>query len=197
MNIIKALDTPQIFGNAFGKGDYRAWRTFLAACLGLPINPKDKHIFEACTNIDYDPKKKSPKIDEAWVIVGRRGGKSRVAALVAVYLAACRDYSKVLAPREMGTLPVIAQDRNSARTVLGYINGLLDSSPWLTQLITKRGVEAIELATGIRIEIHTASFRALRGYTVIGAVLDEVAFWRSEDAANPDDEVINALRPAM
>src|SRR5262249_41186022 len=48
-----------------------------------------------------------------------------------------------------------------------------------------------------RIEIHTASFRALRGYTVIGAVLDEVAFWRSEDAANPDDEVINALRPAM
>jgi hypothetical protein len=29
------------------------------------------------------------------------------------------------------------------------------------------------------------------------ALLDEVAFWRSEDSANPDREVLDALRPAM
>ena len=46
-------------------------------------------------------------------------------------------------------------------------------------------------------EVHTASFRSVRGYTVVAAILDEIAFWRSEDSANPDREIVNALRPAM
>ena len=32
---------------------------------------------------------------------------------------------------------------------------------------------------------------------MVGAVLDEVCYWRSEDAANPDHEIVTALRPAM
>ena len=47
------------------------------------------------------------------------------------------------------------------------------------------------------IEIHTASYRSIRGYTVIGAVCDEMAFWNVEDSANPDTEILTALRPAM
>ena len=47
------------------------------------------------------------------------------------------------------------------------------------------------------IEIHTCSFRSLRGYTCIGAAVDEVAFWSVEDSANPDKEVLVALRAAM
>jgi hypothetical protein len=37
----------------------------------------------------------------------------------------------------------------------------------------------------------------VRGYTVVAALADEIAFWASEDSANPDTEVLNALRPAM
>jgi len=51
--------------------------------------------------------------------------------------------------------------------------------------------------TGTVIEIHTCSFRSLRGYTVIGAACDELAFWDDEDSANPDHEVLVALRAAM
>ena len=47
------------------------------------------------------------------------------------------------------------------------------------------------------IEIHTASFRTVRGYTVVGAILDELAFFPTEDAADPDREILAALRPAM
>src|SRR5262249_36329059 len=47
------------------------------------------------------------------------------------------------------------------------------------------------------IEVHTASFQAVRGYTLIGAVCDEIAFWRAEDSANPDTEILNGLRPGM
>src|SRR5262249_5915820 len=33
--------------------------------------------------------------------------------------------------------------------------------------------------------------------TVIGAVCDEVCYWRDEDSSNPDTEILNALRAAM
>src|SRR5262249_6739485 len=134
---------------------------------------------------------------EAWFVVGRRGGKSRIAAAVAVYLACFRAYRTVLAPGERGTLGLIAADRQQARTVFRYVGGLLDSSPMLARLIERRTTDAVELTTGVTIEVHTASFRSVRGYTVVGAVLDEVAFWRSEDSANPDREIVNAIRPAM
>jgi hypothetical protein len=80
---------------------------------------------------------------------------------------------------------------------MGYVNGLLEGAPLLSRLVVHRTAESVELATRCRIEIHTASWRALRGYTVVAAVLDEVAFWRSEDSANPDVEIVNAIRPAM
>jgi hypothetical protein len=37
----------------------------------------------------------------------------------------------------------------------------------------------------------------VRGYTILAAVADEIAFWRSDEAANPDKEIIAALKPAM
>ena len=45
--------------------------------------------------------------------------------------------------------------------------------------------------------MHTCSFRTTRGYTVVAACCDELAFWRGEDSSNPDDEIINAIKPAM
>lgn len=35
------------------------------------------------------------------------------------------------------------------------------------------------------------------GYTCIGAVCDEMVFWPTDDSANPDVEILGALRPAM
>jgi hypothetical protein len=134
---------------------------------------------------------------EAWLVVGRRGGKSRVAALIAVYLACFRNYGQILAPGEVGTLPIVAADRRQARAVMGYVKGLIEQVPMLGQLVVHEMAESVEFSTRCRIEIHTASWRSLRGYTCVGAVLDEVAFWRSDESANPDVEIVNALRPAM
>jgi hypothetical protein len=132
---------------------------------------------------------------EGWLIVGRRGGKSAFAAVVAIYLACFRTYR--LAPGERGVFMVIAADRRQARVVKRYIAGLLRDTPILAPLIANETKEAIELTNGITIEIHTASFRAVRGYTIVGAVCDEIAFWPVDDSANPDTEILNALRPAM
>src|SRR5262245_42341698 len=129
--------------------------------------------------------------------MGRRAGKSRIAALIATYLATFRDYTEILAPGERGVVMVIAADRRQARVVLRYIDGLIRVVPMIAAMVTRRTQEAIDLSNGVTIEVHTASFRATRGYTVIAAILDEVAYWPSEESANPDTEIINAIRPAM
>src|SRR5262249_38694705 len=108
-----------------------------------------------------------------------------------------RDYSKVLAPGERGTLMVIAADRRQARAVFRYIEGLIDQVSMLTSLVESRSRETINLSNRVTIEVHTANFRAVRGYTVVAAILDEVAFWRTDESANPDFEIVNAIRPAM
>jgi hypothetical protein len=65
-------------------------------------------------------------------------------------------------------------------------------------MVERRTADGFDLANGISIEIHTASFSAVRGYTLVGAVLDEVAFWQTgDDAAQPDAEIVAALRPGM
>jgi hypothetical protein len=45
--------------------------------------------------------------------------------------------------------------------------------------------------------VKTASFRTLRGYTLLACILEEIAFWRSEESANPDKEILAAVRPSL
>jgi len=117
--------------------------------------------------------------------------------LIAVYLAVLRDYTQILTTGEVGVVMLLASDRRQARILKRYVSGLLNGTPMLKQLIAHETVDAIELSNAITIEIHTSSFRAVRGYTIVAAILDELAFWDSDDSANPDTEVLNALRPAM
>ena len=181
-----------LLGDVFAGASWSSWRAVLRALAALPLTAEDLAVFQRVTGRTHAP---SSPFREAWFICGRRGGKSMIAALVAVYQTTCRSYA--LAPGERGTFMVIAADRKQARTVKGYISGLLHAHPSLERLIAKDLDERIELTNGLVIEIHTASFRTLRGYTVIGAVADEVSFWQSDESANPDTEILAALRPAM
>jgi hypothetical protein len=78
-----------------------------------------------------------------------------------------------------------------------YIRGLIDAVPLLRQSIVSQTAESLTLRPRVVIEVTTASFRSVRGYTVIACVADEVAFWRSEESMNPDLEILHAVRPAM
>jgi hypothetical protein len=78
-----------------------------------------------------------------------------------------------------------------------FIKGILRGTKMLAATVKAERVESIDLANSIRIEVHNCSFRSTRGYTVVAALLDELAAWRGEDAANPDVEVLASIRPAM
>ena len=62
----------------------------------------------------------------------------------------------------------------------------------LSTLVKNQTKESIELSNRVVIEVHTASFRSVRGYSI-----DEIAFWRSEESANPGREILAAVRPGM
>jgi len=194
--IIDAMRDPALFGPWFKGDSWTAWRAFLAALFGLPMPTSDcvDAYFKHTGRSVYTP---GAPTREAWLAVGRRGGKSRIAALLAVYVACFRTYDVVLAPGEVGTLPVIAADRRQARTIMRYIVGFLDAVPMLKAMMTSHTKETIELSNRVTIEVHTCNFRSVRGYTIVAALLDEVAFWRSEDSANPDTEILNGLKPGM
>jgi hypothetical protein len=118
-------------------------------------------------------------------------------ALVAVYLAAFHSYRQFLAPGERGVILIVASDRKQARVIFRYVKALLLGVPMLRKLVERETAEAFDLTNSTSIEIMAASYRSLRGYTVIAALLDELAFWPTDDSANPDTEIIAAIRPAM
>jgi hypothetical protein len=175
---------------------WRSWFTFLRVLFGLPLEAADLDLFQQCTG----RQKPAPGgYVEAWLICGRRAGKSFVLALVAVFLAVFRSWSAYLAPGELGVIKVIAVDRKQARQIHRYAKALVTKVPTIAdEYVISADDDAITLANGIVIEIQTASFRSVRGFTLVACLLDELAFWRTDEAAaNPDAEIINALRPAM
>jgi hypothetical protein len=64
-------------------------------------------------------------------------------------------------------------------------------------MILRQDAESIDLNNNVTIEVSTNNFRSVRGFTIGAAILDEVAYWRSEFSASPDTELLNAIRPAL
>lgn len=197
MNILDACRDPALFGIWFAKSNktWASWFAFLAALFGLPLSDSDLSLFRQCTGRD---RPRAEGYTEAWLAVGRRGGKSLILATIAVFLAVFRDWSDRLVPGETGLVVVLAVDRRQARVIFRYARALLTRVPLLKPLIARETDELIELTNGISIEITTSNFRVVRGPTILAALCDEIAFWRSDEgSANPDAEVLAALKPAM
>lgn len=195
MNIIQALDDPQVFGPFFRRPTWVVWRVFLAALFGLPLTSEQLALYTKHTGRTAAP---TSSLHEAWLCIGRRGGKSFILAVIAVFQACFKDWRPFLGPGEVGTVMIIAADRRQARVILRYVLGLLKSVPMLAQLIEAETRESITLRNRVVIEVHTASFRSTRGYSIVCALLDEVAYWPTDESSSePDIEVINAVRPGM
>jgi len=193
VSIIDAMADENLFGKTFGKDSFTAWRALLGAFYGLPLDDDAQGIVESLTGRQSGPHK---GLRELWVAVGRRGGKSHAAALLAVYEACFRDHRDKLAPGEVATVMVIASDRKQARAVMRYISGMVNENLMISRMVRRENSEMIEFSNRCAIEVHTASHRGVRGYTLSAVILDEIAFWQV-DGANPDVEVIAALRPAL
>lgn len=195
MNILEVCNHPELFGPWFKKPEtFKTWFAFLAALFGLPMDEEQLAIYRKHTGRENPPVGAS---SEAWLIIGRRGGKSFIMAIIAVFLACFFDYSRYLAPGERATVMVIATDRRQARVIIRYIRALLTLIPELKAMLTRDTADSFDLSNDVTIEVGTASFRSTRGYTFAAVIGDEIAFWRTDDAAEPDYAILDAIRPGM
>ncbi len=195
ISIIAACQDEAIFGPWFkDRETWTAWFAFLKVMFGLALEDAEHAIFQQCTG------RTAPAPGgylEATLVIGRRGGKSLILALIAAFLAAFYDWSPYLTGGERGTIMVVAADRKQARSIFRYLKEML-SIPLLAGMIQRETADSVDLSNNITVEILAANFRTIRSYTLVAGLCDELAFWPTDEGlANPDSEIIGAIRPAM
>jgi hypothetical protein len=180
------------FAKWLGEDDWTAWLSFLSALRGEPMSPNEARIYRECTGRTSLP---TQPFKQAWVIAARRGRKSAIGAVIACYLSVYHKWKR--APGESVRVLIVAVSKDQASLVKDYCQAILESRPGLKRLIQASDSSSITLSTGVTIVSVANSFRSIRGPTVVCAIFDELSFWRSDDSANPDTEVLRAVSPAM
>ena len=175
----------QVLSDWMGEGeDWIAWLAFMSALRGEPMSRYERTLFRRYTGRTTVPTK---PFNEAWVVVGRRGRKSAVASILAVYMAAYGKWPH--APGETLRVLVMAVNKEQAKIIRTYCEAVLNSHEGLASLITRLTDDAITLSNGIMIQCVPNSFRSVRGPTVVCAIFEEIAFWYDDRSSNPDTEV--------
>ena len=167
----------------------------LKASIGVRLDDDEAEFFASVSGGRAPPTK---ACRELWVVVGRRSGKSRIAAAIAVHQAALCKHK--LSAGEVGTILVLAPSKAQAAIILGYCRGFLQASAMLAGTVESEVADEIRLRNGIVIAVHAASFRNVRGRTILCAIYDEISFWRSDDeiaSSNPDREINRAIMPSL
>jgi phage terminase large subunit-like protein len=190
--IDRAFDR-RLLGAALGDAStWSTWLVALKAAFGLALSDDELKVFTAVAGNRNPPRQ---RVRELWAVCGRRGGKSRIAAALAVYFAAFVKHK--LSAGERGMVLVLAASQEQARTTFAYALAFLQRSPVLKKEIASVTRNEIKLVNGIVIGIHTNSFRTIRGRTLVACIFDEVAFWRDETSAQPDVETYTAVLPSL
>ena len=198
-DILEAVADPKLFEPWFRdkwfkqKRTWDNWFSFLAAVFGLAMTPEQLLTFQDCTGLTEPP---PGGVSEAWLICGRRAGKSLILSLIASYLATMTNWTPYLTKGERGVIMISAADREQAGVIFGYIREFISGVKALRPLILRETQDTIDLSNRVSITVATASYKTIRGRTLIAYLADEIAFWPT-DGNSPDKEVLSAVRPSM
>lgn len=120
--ILDDLGPGGLFAGMFDNASWTPWKAFLGALFSLPLHEDALALYRHHTARTTAP---TVPFREAALVCGRRGGKSRILTLAAVWLACRPDYGAVTAPGETPVVAIIAKDRKQAQVILNYIVGLM------------------------------------------------------------------------
>ena len=183
-------------------------QTLLKSIYGLPLKKEEEKRAWAILQgrAEYDHLGFPTKVFEwpytpreynsVWAIIGRRAGKSMLAAFITVYEAIFGGHLQYVMEGQEVTIYYVAQKLDVAAAQLKTVAAFLQQSDLLKDMIEGKPLnDKIVLKNGISIIASSPSLRGQRGLAVPVAILDECGFWYSDpDAANPDVEVENAIR---
>lgn len=168
------------------------WRAFWKACYAIPMTPDELAFYQRHTKRD---RPSSTQVAEAWMCIGRGGGKTKNSALHAVYRAI--TFQTVDAGEDV-IIPLLASDRRQARSALKYMR-VFNALPIVSAYVHRGTLrEIIEYKTGVNVEVQTASKKAPRGFSCPTCCCDEICWWETEDDhVNPDSEILTAVRGSL
>lgn len=190
----EALSDPNLLGGALPGESWLPWRVLLVAAMGEALTDDERRLYTSVTGRDFEPLELA---DEIWAVVGRRGGKTRAAGVLAAYVGGLCDHTAYLAPGERGVIPILAASVHQAGRAFMHAKGILQHSPLLSCHIQGEPTSDTIRLELVDIEVRPANFRTIRGVTAVAAIADEIAFWMIEGTSNPDAEILNALRPSL
>ena len=180
ITIVDAIRSTRLFGclPRFKSLDsWTAWLVVLKAIFGLSTTAEDVAIFQRHTGRVSPPQNGSK---ETYLIIGRRGGKSFISALVTCFIACFIDFSPFITVGETLAVMCLAKDKDQARIVFRYVKAILNHIPALKGMIVDQRADEIELTTGVTIMVKASDFCGVRGPTIACVVADEIAFWPSQ-----------------
>jgi hypothetical protein len=199
VNILQAIVDPQLFKPFLGNlVTWSAWESALSVLYGLPVKAKSARDLVRTATGRLCGKLPADGFKTALFLTGRRSGKSRIAAVIAAYEAVLSGREKLLAPGELGIVAVLSPTKSQSRIVHGYIRAIFDT-PLLKAEVVAETATTFELKNGVRIEILTGDHRAIRGFTLLACVCDELAFFgvSEESKVKSDTELVRALLPGL
>jgi len=134
------------------------------------------------------------------IVAGRGGGKSRLAGAYLLWRSLFAPLS--LGAGELGYAITIAPDRALAGISLDFARGVLESSKF-ARAIESETAESLVLKRpdGVRVAIEvfsaSAGGKAVRGKTIVAAVLDESAFFYDSSKAVNAADIFRAIVPRL
>ena len=190
-DIIEFVTDPQLLGLTLSP----AQETLLRAIYGLSLTPEQRELWYLCTGREEYPAR---PFSEATVLAGARAGKdSRIAAPIVCYEAVLGGHERHVAKGERAVIALVAQDQRATRIAFSYIRDYLMSSPMLKSQVADVLSSEITLTNRLSINCFPSTLRSLRGWSIPAGVLDELAFFRLEGAADSDVEIQASMRRGM
>ena len=194
ISVSDAMASSKLLGPFFDGPSWSTWRTVIKAAFAEKMSAAEIEVFRSVA--ERDPP--TQPVSEMVAVVGRGGGKDSIATLIATSIAVNFDPRRSkLRPGEKAVVTLLAVDRDQAGVAFSYIRGYFEEVPALAKLVKHIGGDSIELCNRCVVEVHTNSYRSVRGRSLLCVICDEVAFWRSEDSASPDVETAGAVAPGL
>jgi hypothetical protein len=162
---------------------------FAKHALGIELWPKQQEILNSLFE---------ENINHAIWVLGRRSGKTFMAAIAAVYMCFAQDeyFIKRVRKGEKWYIVTVANDLGQSKIALDNIRQLILNSPFAQEITRETSLE-IEISNNCVFQAIPASARASRGKAVVAILQDELAFSIEGDANRGAEAMYTALAPSI
>lgn len=172
------------FDALHGGETWRAWRAFVKAVYGHPLDDAELPLFKKHTGLD---RPRPEGYAEAVAVVGVQSGKTSVAAALA-------DHAALTGERGTHALMVAQDQRGAQRALLRYAREPFETIPAFAAEVARQTADTVELRNGVSLSAYPCRPQALRGLRACVVVADELAFFTATDGRPTDQEMLRVAR---